>query len=96
MKFLIDAALSPLLAEQLRRAGHDAVHVRDFDLTAAEDPVMFARSADEGRVLVSVDTDFGAMLAASARDEAFGDTVSARHREAPVTAGATAADPSPH
>ena len=63
MKFLIDAALSPLLAEQLRRAGHDAAHVRDFDLTAAEDPVIFVRSADEGRVLVSADTDFGTMLA---------------------------------
>lgn len=32
MKLLVDNALSPVLAELLRKAGHEAVHVRDIGL----------------------------------------------------------------
>ena len=37
MKFLIDNALSPALADLLQQAGHDAIHVRSIGLQHADD-----------------------------------------------------------
>jgi predicted nuclease of predicted toxin-antitoxin system len=65
MKFLIDNALSPTLSTLLQQAGHDAVHVRAVSLQHADDEVIFARAAAESRIIVSADTDFSTLLAAS-------------------------------
>lgn len=63
MRLLLDANLSPEVARRLREAGHDTVHVADVGLLRALDPEILRAAADQDRVLITADADFGALLA---------------------------------
>lgn len=63
MRLLIDANLSVVVAETLRQHGHDAQHVREIGLQAADDETILQKGLQDDRVIVSEDTDFGALLA---------------------------------
>ncbi len=65
MKFLVDQAVSTLVARELARKGHDAVHVRDIGLADSSDLIIMERAHRENRVIVSQDTDFGTLLVTS-------------------------------
>lgn len=61
MKFLLDESVSPLAKHDLASAGHDVLHVRDIGLTSAADPIVLDAAIGDARVLVTLDTDFGAL-----------------------------------
>jgi len=65
VRLLLDNNLSLRLAEILIMEGWDVAHVGALGLRAASDDVVLSAARDDHRVLVSADTDFGALLAAS-------------------------------
>lgn len=62
MRFLLDQNLSPTLINLLTEGGHDSVHTRGIGLSRATDEVVMAAAAEDGRIIVSSDTDFGGLL----------------------------------
>jgi predicted nuclease of predicted toxin-antitoxin system len=66
-RLLLDANVSPALAEALRWRGHDAVHVNELGLGDAPDPVIFRAAAATRRAVVTHDNDFLQLLAAQPR-----------------------------
>jgi len=65
MRLLIDANLSPRVAAQLADMRFDAIHVADVGLLTAADEAILEYAAANELVIVSADTDFGELLAAS-------------------------------
>ncbi|MEM9896280.1 MAG: DUF5615 family PIN-like protein [Bacteroidota bacterium] len=63
MRFLIDNALSPLIADVLNKEGYVAIHVRDIGMTDAKDEHIFQYASKHNHIIVSADTDFGYILA---------------------------------
>jgi predicted nuclease of predicted toxin-antitoxin system len=63
MRFLLDQGLGRGTVAELVRLGHSAVHVGDLGMAAATDEAILERGRLEGAVVVTLDTDFHAILA---------------------------------
>ncbi len=65
MKFLADMGISPRTVNWLKAAGNDAVHLVDEGLERLPDDEILVKAREEGRILLTLDLDFGYLLAVS-------------------------------
>jgi len=63
MKLLLDQGLPRSAAGLLRQEGLDAVHTGECDLSAASDGEILAVARAQGRVVITLDSDFHTILA---------------------------------
>jgi predicted nuclease of predicted toxin-antitoxin system len=63
MRFLLDMNLPPAMTEWLRAEGQDAIHAREIGFADLPDHTVFARAAEDGRIVVTFDLDFGEIVA---------------------------------
>ncbi|HKO96800.1 MAG TPA: DUF5615 family PIN-like protein [Pyrinomonadaceae bacterium] len=61
MRFLIDRCAGTLIADWLRTQGHNVVESRERDPDPG-DRVLLKWAAQESRILVTIDTDFGQLV----------------------------------
>ena len=61
MRFLVDRCAGRRLAEWLRNQGHDVVEARELGADPG-DRALLERAAADGRILVTIDTDFGELI----------------------------------
>ena len=61
MKFFVDRCAGRRLAEWLRRPDHDVRKAREFSPDPG-DAALLRLAAQEGRILVTIDTDFAALV----------------------------------
>jgi len=65
MKFLADMNISLVTVEWLRSEGCEAPHVREHWLQQAADEVILHKARVEGSILLTMDLDFGYLMAVS-------------------------------
>jgi predicted nuclease of predicted toxin-antitoxin system len=61
VKFLIDAQLPPSLAQSLKSAGHESIHVFDVKLISAPDTEIWSYALKTGAAILTKDQDFAAL-----------------------------------
>lgn len=62
MRLLLDENLSPRHAARLNAMGHAALAVTEANLSGASDTAIRAFAVREGRILVTLDADFGNII----------------------------------
>lgn len=65
MRFLADMGISMRTVGWLREQGYDVVHLREEELQRLPDEEILVKARAEGRVLLTMDLDFGYLLAVS-------------------------------
>ena len=65
MRFLADMGVSPQVVAWLRAHGHDAYHVSEKGLFRLPNGHIFRMAAEEERIVLTFDLDFGEILALS-------------------------------
>lgn len=66
MRFLVDECVAGVIVDALKGDGHDVVWVKTL-MRSASDEQIFARAAEEQRVVVTSDKDFGELIYRSRR-----------------------------
>ena len=69
MRFLVDENLSPRLCSFLTAEGDTAQHVHEVIGAGASDHQVMQHAIDHGAVIITADTDFGALLVHGGRTE---------------------------
>jgi len=67
MKFLADMGVAWRIVAWLRHNKHDAVHLRELNLSRMPDDEIFAKAGRDGRIILTFDLDFGDIAAASGK-----------------------------
>jgi predicted nuclease of predicted toxin-antitoxin system len=65
MRLLLDQGTPRSVAALLRQTGFDAIHTAEIGMAAASDADILERASAEGRMIVTLDADFHALLALS-------------------------------
>jgi predicted nuclease of predicted toxin-antitoxin system len=69
LRFLVDRCAGRRLADWLRRQGHEVLEVRALGRDPG-DEALLRLAADEERIVVTIDTDFGALVHVRAQPHA--------------------------
>jgi|HubBroStandDraft_6_1064221.scaffolds.fasta_scaffold38952_3 predicted nuclease of predicted toxin-antitoxin system len=67
MRFLLDMNLPPAIAARLQAEGHDAIHGLNAGYGELSDYELFERAANDARIVVTFDLDFGEIGSAASR-----------------------------
>lgn len=67
LSFLADMPVSGDTVSALRNRGYDVIHARDLGLHRADGEDILKEAAEQGRVVLTTDLDFGTLLALSGK-----------------------------